>query len=133
MNASELPNGTDRVVIGYTRLDLGIPVEGEYVNIRACESKTFSSLVPGAKYRITAWGLGKGIDEDRRRCQSPIMILDESTLSQGECLQYLHNSFTSIFPLILLSFAHAHYYYRFKLNIKNNEIIIHSNLKYFIL
>ena len=32
-------------------------------------SRIFSSLVPGAKYRITAWELG-GTD-DRRRSHSP--------------------------------------------------------------
>ena len=85
MNVSELPDGTSRLIIGYTRLDLGVPVEGEYVNLPECDSKTFAPLVPGAKYRITAWGLGGGFDEDRRRSQLPIMI-DESTLSLGECL-----------------------------------------------
>ena len=61
----------ERVIIGYHRLDLGVPVVGEYGNNdgKFRFPETFSSLVPGAKYRITAWGLGGG--DDRRRSQSP--------------------------------------------------------------
>ena len=69
VNIGNIPSGIDRVIIGYHRLDLGGPVVGEYVNIGMGSSRTFSSLVPGAKYRITAWGLGGG--DDRRRSQSP--------------------------------------------------------------
>ena len=58
-----------RNIIGYHRLDLGVPVVGEYGNNVIRKSRTFSSLVPGAKYRITAWGLG-GV-RDRSRSQSP--------------------------------------------------------------
>ena len=121
MNVSELPDGTARLIIGYTRLDLGVPVEGEYVNLRECDSKTFAPLVPGAKYRITAWGLGGGFDEDRRRSQSPIMR-NESTLSLGECLQDLQNSCISIFPSILPVSCSCTLLYRIiiKLNINNN-------------
>ena len=61
--------GTGRDIIGYHRLGLGVPVVGEYVNNGKVSSRTFSSLVPGAKYRITAWGLGG--DGDRNRSQSP--------------------------------------------------------------
>ena len=64
-----IPSGIDRVIIGYHRLDLGVPVVGEYGNNGRGSSRTFSSLVPGAKYRITVWGLGG--DSDRRRSQSP--------------------------------------------------------------
>ena len=61
---------TGRDIIGYHRLDLGVSVVGQYGNNPMDgESRTFSSLVPGAKYRITAWGLGGG--DDRRRSQSP--------------------------------------------------------------
>ena len=58
-----------RHIIGYHRLDLGVPVVGEYGNNMPGSSRTLSSLVPGAKYRITAWGLSGG--SDRRRSQSP--------------------------------------------------------------
>ena len=64
-----IPSGIDRVIIGYQRRDLGVPVVGEYGNNPERSSRTFSSLVPGAKYRITAWGLGGS--DDRRRSQSP--------------------------------------------------------------
>ena len=69
MNIGNISSGIDRVIIGYHRLDLGVPVVGGYGNIGMVSSRTFSSLVPGAKYRITAWGLGGG--DDRRRSQSP--------------------------------------------------------------
>ena len=70
-------SGLDRVIIGYHRLDLGVPVVGEYMNER---SITFSSLVPGAKYRITAWGLGGS--DDRRRSQSPA-VREVTTMEKG--------------------------------------------------
>ena len=44
-------------------------------------SRTFSSLVPGAKYRITAWGLGGG--DDRRRSQSPA-VREVTTMEQSK-------------------------------------------------
>ena len=68
-----IPNGTERVIIGYHRLDLGLPVVGEYGNNGMGSSRTISSLVPGAKYRITAWGLGGGSNTDRKRSQSPVV------------------------------------------------------------
>ena len=61
-----IPSGIDRVIIGYHRLDLGVPVVGEYVNNGRIYSRTFSSLVPGAKYRIAAWGLGIPYNNARR-------------------------------------------------------------------
>ena len=72
MNIGTIPDGVDRVIIGYDRLDLGQPVAGQYVNSYKRSSITFPSLVPGAKYRITAWGLGGG--SDRRRTRSPAVV-----------------------------------------------------------
>ena len=69
VNIGDIPSGIGRVIIGHHRLDLGVPVVGVYGNNGKGSSRTFSSLVPGAKYRITAWGLG-GTD-DRRSSQSP--------------------------------------------------------------
>ena len=79
-----IPSGIDRVIIGYHRLDLGVQVVGEYVNNGNVSSRTFSSLVPGAKYRITAWGLGG--DKDRRRSQSPA-VREVTTMEQSELMQ----------------------------------------------
>ena len=76
-----LPSGIARVIIGYHRLDLGVPVVGRYVDNGNSTSRTFSSLVPGAKYRITAWGLG-GVD-NRKRSQSPAVI-EVTTMEKGE-------------------------------------------------
>ena len=78
-----IPNGIKRVIIGYHRL--GVPVVGEYVNNVMEQSRTFSSLVPGAKYRITAWGLGGG--GDRRRSQSPA-VREVTTIEQSELMQW---------------------------------------------
>ena len=79
VNIGAIPSGIDRVIIGYHRLDLGVPVVGEYVNNNKRLSRTFFSLVPGAKYRITAWGLGGG--GDRRRSQSPA-VREVTTIEQ---------------------------------------------------
>ena len=74
------PSGIARVIIGYHRLDHGVPVVGEYVHNGGRSSRTLSSLVPGAKYRITAWGLGGG--NDRKRSQSPAMR-EVTTMEKG--------------------------------------------------
>ena len=78
MNIGTIPDGIGRVIIGYHRLDLGQPVVGQYVNNNRGRSRTFSSLVPGAKYRITAWGLGGG--SNRLRSRAPAVV--EVTTSQ---------------------------------------------------
>ena len=70
-------DGIKRVIIGYHRLHLGVPVVGEYGN----ERSSFSSLVPGAKYRITAWGLGGG--NDGNRSQSPA-VREVTTIEQSK-------------------------------------------------
>ena len=79
VNIGTIPSGIDRVIIGYHRLDLGVPVVGEYGNNVRRSSRTFSSLVPGAKYRITAWGLGGS--DNRRRSQSPA-VREVTTVEQ---------------------------------------------------
>ena len=76
-------SGIDRVIIGYHRLDLGVPVVGRYRNNHKKSSTTFSSLVPGAKYRITAWGLGDGHDDDMKRGKSPALV-EVTTIEQSE-------------------------------------------------
>ena len=70
-----------RDIIGYHRLVLGVPVVGEYVNNGLGSSRTFSSLVPGTKYRITAWRLGGG--DDRKRGQSPA-VREVTTMEQSK-------------------------------------------------
>ena len=94
MNIGTIPSGIERVIIGYHRLDLGVPVGGEYVNHRE-GSRTFSSLVPGAKYKITAWGLGGGKNTDRKRSQSPTVMevttKTPSTIEQSELMQWSVN------------------------------------------
>ena len=87
VNIGTIPNGISRVIIGYHRLDLGVPVVGEYWNNDRRSSRTFSSLVPGAKYRITAWGLSGG--NDRRRSQSPA-VREVNTMEESELMGTLH-------------------------------------------
>ena len=87
MNFGIIPSGIERVIIGYHRLDLGVPVVGEHGNNGKESSRTFSSLVPGAKYRITAWGLGGG--DDRKRSQSPA-VREVTTMDQSELMGTLH-------------------------------------------
>ena len=71
----------DRVIIGYHRLDFGVPVVGEYGNNILGSPRIFSSLVPGAKYRITVWGLGGS--DDKRRSQSPA-VREVTTMQKGK-------------------------------------------------
>ena len=83
MNIGTIPHGIGRVIIGYHRLDLGVPVVGEYWNNGRESSRTFSSLVPGAKYKITAWGLGRA--EDGKKSQSPA-VREVTTMEQSELM-----------------------------------------------
>jgi hypothetical protein len=86
VNIGTIPVGSDRVFIGYHRLNLGQPVVGQYVDnnrgrpVRS--SETFSSLVPGAKYRITALGL---IVRSGRRSRSPAVV-EVTTSQQSESM-----------------------------------------------
>ena len=88
VNIGNIPSGIERVIIGYHRLDLGVPVVGEYGNNGMRLSRTFSSLVPGAKYRITAWRLGG--DKDRKRSQSPA-VREVAIMEQSELMQWSVN------------------------------------------
>ena len=88
VNISTIASGIDRVIIGYHRLDLGVPVVGEYENNYRRSSRTFSSLVPGAKYRITAWEFSAG--GDRRRSRSPA-VMEVTTMKQSELMQWSVN------------------------------------------
>ena len=87
VNIGTIPCGISRVIIGYHRLDLGVPVVGEYDNNHKSRSRTFSSLVPGAKYRITAWGLGGG--ENSTRSQSPA-VRENTTMEKSELMGTLY-------------------------------------------
>ena len=89
VNIGTIPSGIKRVIIGYHRLDLGVPVVGEYGNNGRGSSRTFSSLVPGAKYRITVWGLSGGMNTDRRRSQSPA-VREVITMEKRELMGTLH-------------------------------------------
>jgi hypothetical protein len=44
---------------GYKRLDLGLPIQGEYWEAQYFDNSThvLKALVPGATYRITVWGV----------------------------------------------------------------------------
>ena len=55
---SPIPSGITRVIIGYERHDLGVTLQGRYVNIGKRTQHVFSPLVPGAKYTVVVLGLG---------------------------------------------------------------------------
>ena len=95
VNIGTIPSSIARAIIGYHRLDLGVPVVGEYVNNGLGSSRTFSSLVPGAKYRITVWGLGGG--DDRRSSQSPDMT--EVTIMEQSELMGIRTSINTYVPI----------------------------------
>ena len=46
-----------RVIVGYERHDLGVTLQGEYVNNERRTQHTFSSLVPGARYTVVVQGV----------------------------------------------------------------------------
>ena len=105
VNFGTIPSGIDRVIIGYHRLDLGVPVVGKYVNNGGTSrSREFSSLVPGAKYRITAWGLsGSGF---RRRSQSPA-VREVTTLEKSQMnMHMLHNIEPPVLNISRILFLH---------------------------
>ena len=81
VNIGNITSGIDRVIIGYHRLDLGVPVVGEHGNKGQVSLRALSSLVPGAKYRITAWGLGGS--GNKRRNQSPA-VREVTTMEKGK-------------------------------------------------
>ena len=94
MKIGTIPDGIDRVIIGYHRLDLGQPVVGKYVNNNRRRSITFHSLVPGAKYRITAWGLGGNNDSTRIRSHSPTVV-EIVTRQQGKLIKTLTSVYSA--------------------------------------
>ena len=102
-----IPNGIARVIIGYHRLDLGQPVVGQYINNRRDKSITFSSLVTGAKYRITAWGLGGG--SDKRRSRSPAVKDMSSPIKSEIGTAYVHtcNRYTVVIKNRVTPLPHA--------------------------
>ena len=53
---NDIPPDIDRVIVGYERHDLGVTLQGEYVNIVRDKEHTFSSLVPGARYTVVVQG-----------------------------------------------------------------------------
>ena len=92
VNIGTIPSGIERVITGYHRLDLGVPVVGEYINNLEKSSRTFSSLVPGAKYMIMAWGIG-GINNNSRS-QSAALI-EVTTTDQSKLIgMYIHDQTT---------------------------------------
>ena len=60
---------TDKVIAGYDIIHFGVPMIGQYVNTGRGSRVTISPVVPGARYRITAWALGDG-----RRSATPALV-----------------------------------------------------------
>ena len=98
VNIGTIPSGIERVIIGYHRLNFGVPVVGEYTNNLDKSSRTLSSLVPGAKYMIMAWGIG-GIN-DKSRSQSAALI--EVTTTDQSKLMGMYMTNKHVHHLIIL-------------------------------
>ena len=58
-----------RLIVGYTVSRFGIPMIGEYDNVRNRGRVTISPTVPAALYRIIAWAV-----EDTRRSATPAVV-----------------------------------------------------------
>ena len=63
---NNIPSGIGRIIVGYERHDLGVTLQGEYVNIAERKQYTFSSLVPGARYTVVVQGLSPSADGGKR-------------------------------------------------------------------
>ena len=63
---NNIPLDIHRTIVGYERHDLGVTLQGEYVNIERHRQNTFSSLVPGASYTVVVQGLHKSVIEGQR-------------------------------------------------------------------
>ena len=110
MNIGTIPDGIDRVIIGYHRLDLGQPVVGQYVNNDMRSSITFSSLVPGAKYRITAWGLGGGSNRIRSRAPAVVEVTTNQTSElMGTAHGYASHVLYILDPVRIPIYLEVHY------------------------
>ena len=58
IHLSPAPPDINKLIIGYERHDLGVTVQGKYVNIGRNIRHAFRGLVPGAKYTVVIIGLG---------------------------------------------------------------------------
>ena len=70
------------LITGYEVTRFGVPMIGQYDNLRNRRSVTISPAVPGAQYRITAWAL-----HDGKRSATPAVV-DATTGEAGECGKY---------------------------------------------
>ena len=66
-------------LVGYSRLDLGVPLQGEHVRLPPKQRVWRVPVAPGATYRIVAWGV-KGT---RDRSQLP-RVSTMKTKKSGE-------------------------------------------------
>ena len=59
LEVSSNTDGRPYSIVGYKRLDLGLPIHGEYWELSGITNSTheLKALVPGATYRITVWGV----------------------------------------------------------------------------
>ena len=57
-------------LVGYTRLDLGVPLQGEHMRLRPKQRVWRILAAPGATYGIVAWG----VEGTRDRSQLPRVL-----------------------------------------------------------
>ena len=71
-----------RVIAGYEVFRFGVPMIGEYKNTLTGRTVTISPVVPGARYRITAWALYSGTRRSNTSAVKSAAIGEASELQE---------------------------------------------------
>ena len=86
------------LIVGYEVFRFGVPMRGEYDDVRTSRRVTISHLVPGTNYRIESWALSN----DGRRSAAPAVENVETTEASKltKLMQYklrVHQVFSCIY------------------------------------
>ena len=85
----EIPSDIHRTIVGYERHDLGVTLQGEYANIKRRTERTFSSLVPGARYTVVVQGLSPSANGANRSQHVTRRDFKTKVKGQGNITFYL--------------------------------------------
>ena len=86
---NNIPSDIGRTIVGYERHDLGVTLQGEYVNIFRRTEHTFSSLVPGARYTVVVQGLHESANGGQRSQHVTRRDFQTKVKGQGNITFYL--------------------------------------------
>ena len=86
---NDIPSDIGRTIVGYERHDLGVTLQGEYVNIKKSKQHTFSSLVPGARYTVVVQGLSPSANGRQRSQHVTKRDFKTKVKGQGNITFYL--------------------------------------------